>query len=234
MKERGWENRVSRRTFVKSVAAASVMVATKGGTSVMNESSLKRFDRVLIRSHFAEDDQLSPDFIGSVELGESFILETENSNDANGPVSVAGVKAGDAITVEIEEIEIVGPVVAPNGGPLDGFEGIELELQGGYLYFPEHFRIRPRPTLGNIAILPSPEEREKIMQWAAGIGYHPRKCRGSGGSWSTTQGESTVTRTAHSSVPAPESTSSPRSMVPEYASRISMRTWVKGRWPSTG
>lgn len=28
--------------------------------------------------------------------------------------------------MEIENTEIVGPVIAPNGGPLDGFESFEL------------------------------------------------------------------------------------------------------------
>ena len=37
---------------------------------------MKRFDRALIRSHYAEDGQLSADFIGSVRLGETFVIET--------------------------------------------------------------------------------------------------------------------------------------------------------------
>ncbi|MEW6750037.1 MAG: hypothetical protein AB1505_03560 [Candidatus Latescibacterota bacterium] len=138
---------------------------------------MKRFDRALIRSHCAEDGQLAPSFIGSVALGESFILETEDSNDANGPLAVEGVRAGEAIAVEIEGIEIVGPVMAPNGGPLDGLEGFELELRDEYLHFPEGFRIRPRPTLGNVAVLPSPDERERIIAWARGIGYTPTRWR---------------------------------------------------------
>jgi acetamidase/formamidase len=138
---------------------------------------LQRFERSLIRSHCAQDGQFSPEFIGSVELGESFVVETENSNDANGPIYVEDVKAGEPICVAIEDIEIVGPVLAPNGGPLDGFAGFELEMRHGYLYFPEHFRIRPRPTLGNVVVLPSEQERQRLLDWTANVGYTPKRWR---------------------------------------------------------
>ena len=177
MSQAYWDKQVGRRDFVKSVAAASVMMATAGHAVERVSASLRRFDRGLIQTHFAEDNQFSPDFIGSVELDESFIIETANTNDANGPVHIEGVNAGDAITVEIEAIEIVGPVMAPNGGPLDGFGGFELEMRDGYLYFPEHFRIRPRPTLGNVAVMPSPKEIERLFEWAAGSGYTPKRWR---------------------------------------------------------
>ena len=49
-----------------------------------------------------------PDFLGSVRLGESFVIEIERSKPVNGPVRIEGVKAGDAIAIQIEEIEMVG------------------------------------------------------------------------------------------------------------------------------
>ena len=166
-----WERMMSRRTFVKSIAGTSIALAATGSASQRTTERMRRFDRSLIETHFAEKGQLHPDFIGSVELGESFVIETENTNDANGPVAVEGVLAGDDIAVEIEDIQIVGPVIAPNGGPLDGFAGIELDHRDAYLYFPQHFRIRPRPTLGNVAVLPGPEERARLQVWAASVGY---------------------------------------------------------------
>ena len=177
MRKNYWERPIGRRTFVKSVAGASLALATAGSAGGREDTHVKRFDRSLIETHFAESGQLVPDFIGSVELGEPFVIETANTNDANGPVAIEGVQAGDDIAVEIENIEIVGPVIAPNGGPLDGFEGFELEHRDGYLYFPQHFRIRPRPALGNVAILPSTEKRARLMEWAAGVGYTPTRWR---------------------------------------------------------
>lgn len=171
-----WSTWMDRRIFMKTAAASSLMA----GTAVVadrEELPMKRFSRALIKDHFAEEGQLAPEFVGSVELGETFVLETENSNDANGPVFIGGVRPGDSLTVQIKEVEIAGPVVAPNGGPLDGLEGFEVELRDGYLHFPEGFRVRPRPTLGNVAVLPSPEERERIIGWARSIGYTPMRWR---------------------------------------------------------
>jgi acetamidase/formamidase len=101
-----------------------------------------------------------PNLLGEVCLGESFVIETERFNLANGPIAVADVRAGDDITVRIETIEMLPPFESPNGGPF--FEGmgdpLPLDLQDGYLIFPEHFRLKAKPSVGNIAILPAPTD----------------------------------------------------------------------------
>jgi len=47
------------------------------------------FRRNSIRTHCKGIDW--PQFLGRVELGESFVIETEASNDANGPIAIQGV-----------------------------------------------------------------------------------------------------------------------------------------------
>ena len=54
------------------------------------------FPREFVRSHCV--GALWPEFLGRVEMGESFLIETE-SCDPNGPIEIAGVKAGDDIAI---------------------------------------------------------------------------------------------------------------------------------------
>ncbi len=114
------------------------------------------FPRALIHSH--DVDAAWPAFIGEVALGESFTVETERFNAANGPIAVRGIRAGDAIAVHIEHIDLAGPFEAPNGGPF--FEGlglpVPLDYRDGYFLWPQHFRLRARPAIGNVAVLPAP------------------------------------------------------------------------------
>jgi acetamidase/formamidase len=120
---------------------------------------MQRFTRDKIRSHDVGADW--PQFLGAVQLGESFVIETEQFNNANGPIAITDIKAGDAIAVLVEEIEILPPFDAPNGGPF--FEGMgdsqPLTYEDGYFRFPNHFRLKARPSIGNIAVLPEPSER---------------------------------------------------------------------------
>ena len=81
---------------------------------------MKTFSRDLIETHCAGVEW--PEFIDTVELGESLIVETERFNRANGQIAIKGIKAGDCIGVHIESIEIVPPFESPNGGPF--FEGM--------------------------------------------------------------------------------------------------------------
>ncbi|TAK22367.1 MAG: hypothetical protein EPO26_11755 [Chloroflexota bacterium] len=115
----------------------------------------RRFPRSLIDSHCVGADW--PTFVGEVHLGETFVVETANSNAANGPVRVAGIGAGEVIAIHIEAIEIEGPFVAPNGGPFfTGMgPGIPLDLHGGVLHWPSGFRLPTRPSIGNVAVLPA-------------------------------------------------------------------------------
>ena len=102
-----------------------------------------------------------PDFLGQVDLGESFVIETERFNLVNGPIAVDGLQAGDALAVIVEKVEILPPYFAPDGGPF--FEGMgepqPLQYKNGTFLFPQHFRLSARPSVGNIAVLPERTEQ---------------------------------------------------------------------------
>jgi amidase len=89
-----------------------------------------------------------------------FVVETERFNAANGPIAVTGIAAGEDIAVHIERIEITGPYEAPNGGPfVDGMgPPVPIKLEGEYFRFPNGFRLRAAPSVGNIAMLPYPSD----------------------------------------------------------------------------
>lgn len=117
---------------------------------------MKVFKRENIHTHCVGQEW--PEFLGSVRLGESFIIETEQFNLVNGPLAVAGVQAGEPIAVHVERIEILPSFNSPNGGPF--FEGmgepLALEYRDGYFHFPQYFRLKAKPSIGNIAVLPEP------------------------------------------------------------------------------
>jgi acetamidase/formamidase len=102
-----------------------------------------------------------PAFLGRVELGERFVVETERFNRANGPIAVAGIRAGDDLAVHIEAIELIPPFESPNGGPF--FEGmgdpVPLAYCDGQFHYPNGFVLPARPSVGNVAVLPSPTEK---------------------------------------------------------------------------
>jgi acetamidase/formamidase len=110
-----------------------------------------------------------PVFLGRVALGEPFVVETE-SDGVNGPVEVIDIAAGDPIAVHVEAIEMVPPFIAPNGGPFVEGMGppVEVDLRDGYFYWPQHFRLRAEPSVGNIAVLPAPTEPVLQAMRAAG------------------------------------------------------------------
>jgi len=117
---------------------------------------MKIFKREYIQSHSVGREW--PEFLGEVRLGESFIIETERFNNVNGPIAIESIEAGDNIAVHIERIEILPPFNSPNGGPF--FEGmgdpLQLEFEAGYFIFPQYFRLKANPSVGNIAVLPEP------------------------------------------------------------------------------
>lgn len=123
------------------------------------------FSRDSIQTHCVGDKW--PEFLGEVKLGESFLIETERFNLVNGPIAVHDIKAGQPIAIHIENIEILPPFAAPNGGPF--FEGMgdlqPLDYRDGYFYFPQHFRLKANPSIGNVAVLPEPTE--SILQMAS-------------------------------------------------------------------
>ena len=118
---------------------------------------MQMFRRECIETHCV--GALWPEFLGRVELGESFAIETKG-NLANGPIYVSGIKAGEPIAVHIEAIDINGPFTAPNGGPfVEGMGApVPLEYRDGYFYFPRHFRLKANPSVGNVAVLPEPSD----------------------------------------------------------------------------
>ncbi|HIJ66418.1 MAG TPA: hypothetical protein HPP77_10760 [Candidatus Hydrogenedentes bacterium] len=120
---------------------------------------MKRFARDLIQKHCVGAEW--PDMIDCVELGESFLVETERFNMANGPIAVKGVDVGDAVAVNVEHVDILPPFSAPNGGPFPEGMGDSppLEYANGYFAFPKNFRLKARPSVGNIAVLPEPTNR---------------------------------------------------------------------------
>lgn len=56
---------------------------------------MQRFTRELIESHCA--GVVWPKMLGTVQVGERFIIETERFNRVNGPIAVAGIRAGEKV-----------------------------------------------------------------------------------------------------------------------------------------
>jgi hypothetical protein len=127
-------------------------VSLPGGEAL--EEEMQVFTRDRIETHCAGVEW--PDFLGSVEPGERFVVETERSNRVNGPIAVEGIRAGDNISVHIESIEILPPFESPNGGPF--FEGmgdpVPLEYRDGLFRYPDGTLLPARPSVGNVACCP--------------------------------------------------------------------------------
>ncbi|GAG19668.1 unnamed protein product, partial [marine sediment metagenome] len=121
------------------------------------------FTRDLIDTHCPGIEW--PEFLGSVTLGESFIIETEQFNRVNGPIAVDGIQAGDNIAIHIESIEIIPPFGSPNGGPF--FEGmgdpVPLEYSDGLFHYPNGIVLAANPSVGNVAVLPAPTDSVLAM-----------------------------------------------------------------------
>ncbi len=119
---------------------------------------MRVFTRDLIETHCSGTEW--PDFLGTVQLGEGFTVETERFNRANGPVAIAGVRAGDNIAVHIESIDMLPPYESPNGGPF--FEGcgdpVPLQFRADQFQYPNGLVLPARPSVGNVAVLPAPTE----------------------------------------------------------------------------
>ena len=147
---------------------------------------MQLFQRELTKTHDIGEEW--PSFLGKVELGESFIIETMNQEcDPNGPIEVVGVKADDCVAIHIEKIEIDTNRTynAPNGGPF--YEGmgdpIPLEYKDGYFYWPKYFKLKASPSVGNIAILPGPNEEN--LQVSRTINHGPYKGKRNPKGWRT-------------------------------------------------
>lgn len=115
------------------------------------------FKRELTETHCVGDEW--PQFCGSVEPGESFVIETVECNP-NGPVEIEGICRGETICISIEDIQIEPPFCAPQSGPffLGCGEAIPLDYEDGWFKWPNHFKLEAKPSVGNVAILPEPDE----------------------------------------------------------------------------
>ena len=119
---------------------------------------MKTYSRNLIESHCVGAEW--PAFIDVIQLGESFVVETQRFNLVNGPLAVDSIHAGDDIAVHIESIEILPPFESPNGGPF--FEGmgdlVTLAYTDGWFTYPNGMTLRANPSVGNVAVLPKPTD----------------------------------------------------------------------------
>lgn len=115
------------------------------------------FERSLIETHCVGEEW--PQFCGTVSQGERFAVETVEVGP-NGPVEVRGVRRGDAICISVDAVRIEPPFYAPQSGPtfLGCGEPIPLRYEEGWFWWPAHFCLRARPSVGNVAVLPEPDE----------------------------------------------------------------------------
>ncbi|TES93534.1 MAG: hypothetical protein E3J87_02085 [Candidatus Cloacimonadota bacterium] len=107
-----------------------------------------------------------PEFLGFVDIEESFIIETAEVGPT-GPIEIRDISKGDAISIYIEKIIMEPPFYAPNGGPfyLGCGDRIPLEYKDGSFYWPSRFRLKAQPSVGNIAVLPEfTEEIEELCK----------------------------------------------------------------------
>jgi len=170
---------------IRSITAltCALLVATSGCKALQEqETKMQVFTRDLIQKHCVGAEW--PDMLGRVELGESFVVETE-SCAPNGPIEISGVKAGEAIAIHIEKIEMIPPFEAPNGGPF--FEGlgppVALEYREGYFRWPSHFRLKAVPSVGNVAVLP--ELTDEVLQISRVLQFGPDKGKPNPRGWRT-------------------------------------------------
>lgn len=143
---------------------------------------MRVFTRDLIKTHCVGSEW--PDFLGQVRLGESFLIETEGC-DPNGPVFIEDIEAGDNIAVYIERIQMLPPFEAPNGGPFSEGTGppVPLEYREGYFYWPNHFRIKASPSVGDVAVLPEPTD--EVLEACRILYFGPDKGKSNSFGWRT-------------------------------------------------
>jgi acetamidase/formamidase len=143
---------------------------------------MQLFTREAVKTHCVGSEW--PEFLGRVALGESFVVETVECGP-NGPIAVEGIKAGDAVAVHIEAIDIRGPFMAPNGGPF--FEGmgdpVPIEYRDGHFHWPKHFRLKAKPSVGNVAVLPEPTD--EVLEVCRVLLHGPDKGKPNRSGWRT-------------------------------------------------
>ncbi len=139
--------------------------------------------------------------IGTVERGETFTVEcvegwssyfrsptdfTPESHHAaeavkwavTGPIGVAGARAGGAVAITLQAVEITTPGVAVYGPYAEGADplswwdnetGVEIyPLSDGEIRFDERTTLRARPIVGCLATVPGEGERHAMLQGTYG------------------------------------------------------------------
>ena len=136
---------------------------------------MQRFNRTPCYS--GPDDPERGQIRGTVQLGETFIVETVGGSDHDyeaagevqaglitsalshvrhsrpgGPIEIEGIEPGDWVSIEIIDIE-VGPYgFYRNGGPHWGYTRNVAPVRDGLIYFPPDFVVPVRPMVGIIQL----------------------------------------------------------------------------------
>jgi amidase len=111
------------------------------------------------------DRNLPP--VATVQPGETFVMETvPSSQQATGPIAVAGAEPGDALVLAIERIELdpdASMWVKPGRGAFGEFLADRLSgvlvrptpLRDGYAIFSDRIAIPLRPMIGVAGVAPA-------------------------------------------------------------------------------
>jgi acetamidase/formamidase len=137
--------------------------------------------------------------VESVEGYSGYFRSPEDFNDESyaaaeahkwavvGPISVAGAKAGDAVSVTIHDVEITTPGVVTYGAyspDVDPYEWWNDEtaadvypITDGFVRFDEHTSLPTRPLIGCLAVQPAEGEVNASLQGRFGGNLDCRELR---------------------------------------------------------
>jgi acetamidase/formamidase len=137
--------------------------------------------------------------VESVEGYSGYFRSPEDFNDESyaaaeahkwavvGPISVAGAKAGDAVSVTIHDVEITTPGVVTYGAyspDVDPYEWWNDEtaadvypIADGFVRFDEHTSLPTRPLIGCLAVQPAEGEVNASLQGRYGGNLDCRELR---------------------------------------------------------
>jgi amidase len=113
--------------------------------------------------YFRSPDDFTPEVYAEAEAHKWAVT---------GPVSVAGLRAGDAVAVTIHSVEVVTPGVVVYGGytaaePLEWWDDESAcqlyPAQDGVLHFDEQTALPTRPLIGCLAVRPDRELHAKLQ-----------------------------------------------------------------------